>query len=90
MPLNDNKPRSCSTSFPYSAPPVEETLTIEEQSAVEEEMQLSLFTLQDGPTISQEEQEVLSAITKLNMLGTTPMQAMTLLYELQQKLLASK
>ena len=53
-------------------------------------MQLSLFTLQEGPTISKEEQDVLAAITKLNMLGTTPMQAMTLLYELQQKLLASK
>ena len=70
--------------------PVEEPLEVAEQSAVEEEMQLSLFTLQDGPTISKEEQEVLAALTKLNMLGTTPMQAMTILYELQQKLLASK
>ena len=66
------------------------TSKVEEQPVIEDEMQLSLFTLQDGPKISKQEQEVLETISRLNMLGTTPMQAMTVLYELQQKLLASK
>ena len=69
---------------------IEDTPKIAEQPAIEDEMQLSLFTLQDGLSISKEEQEVLDTISRLNMLGTTPMQAMTVLYELQQKLLASK
>lgn len=59
-------------------------------TVAEEELQLSLFQIQEGPAISKEEQEVLAAISKLNVMGTTPMQAMTMLYELQHKLLASK
>ncbi|WP_342472823.1 DNA mismatch repair protein MutS [Metasolibacillus sp. FSL H7-0170] len=43
--------------------------------------QLSLFIEQ------QEEQEVLETLAKVNIMGTTPLQAMTLLHELQQKLL---
>ena len=51
--------------------------------------QLSLF---DAPIEekTQAEKDVIQAVTKLNVMGTTPMQAMTLLYELQQKLLNDK
>ncbi|WP_274307481.1 DNA mismatch repair protein MutS [Solibacillus daqui] len=55
----------------------------------EDELQLSLFSLRDEPTLSPEQQQVLDTLTKLNVMGTTPMQAMTLLYELQQKLLGN-
>ena len=47
-------------------------------TVAEEELQLSLFQIQEDPAISKEEQEVLAAITKLNVMGTTPMQAMTI------------
>lgn len=61
----------------------------QEINAVKEEVatppvvaeQLSLFIEQ------QEEQEVLETLAKVNIMGTTPLQAMTLLHELQQKLL---
>ena len=55
----------------------------------EEELQLSLFDA-SAPEISPEEREVLDAVMKLNVMGTTPIQAMTMLYELQQKLLTKK
>ena len=40
--------------------------------------------------ISPQEKEVLEALSKCNVMGTTPMQAMNLLYELQQKLVNGK
>ncbi|MGE7021154.1 DNA mismatch repair protein MutS [Solibacillus cecembensis] len=52
--------------------------------------QLTLFQMTDAPAISEAEQQVLEAISKLNVMGTTPMQAMTVLYEWQQKLLENK
>lgn len=52
--------------------------------------QLALFQMTDAPAISEAEQQVLDAISKLNVMGTTPMQAMTVLYEWQQKLLENK
>jgi DNA mismatch repair protein MutS len=55
----------------------------------EEELQLSLFDA-SAPEMSPEEREVLDAVMKLNVMGTTPIQAMTMLYELQQKLLTKK
>lgn len=55
-------------------------------SQADDALQLSLF---DAPIeeISPAEKEVLDAVKKLNVMGTTPMQAMTILYELQQKLM---
>lgn len=76
-----------STEQPKAAQP-EQVKTA--QVVAEQELQLSLFQIQDEPAISKEEQEVLAAISKLNVMGTTPMQAMTILYELQQKLSTSK
>lgn len=55
----------------------------------EDELQLSLFNISDEPVLSPEQQQVLDTLTKLNVMGTTPMQAMTLLYELQQKLVGN-
>ncbi|MBD8032038.1 DNA mismatch repair protein MutS [Solibacillus merdavium] len=60
------------------------------QKTADEELQLSLFSINEEPVIAPEQQEVLDTLTKLNVMGTTPMQAMTLLYELQQKLLGNK
>lgn len=51
--------------------------------------QLSLFDAAQ-PEMSAAEREVLDAVAKLNVMGTSPIQAMTLLYELQQKLLSNK
>lgn len=53
-----------------------------------EEMQLSLFSPVEE--LSPEQKEVLDTIAKLNVMGTTPMQAMNMLYELQQKLVNGK
>lgn len=54
----------------------------------DEELQLSLFeAVREEPQLTQGERDVLEALAKLNVMGTTPMQAMTTLYELQQKLL---
>ncbi len=66
--------------------PVMPQITAPKHEMTDEDQQLSLFSLNDEPTISPEQQEVLETIGKLNVMGTTPMQAMTLLYELQQKL----
>ncbi|MEG0473496.1 MAG: DNA mismatch repair protein MutS, partial [Solibacillus sp.] len=60
------------------------------QTVQEPVEQLTLFQMADGPAISEAEQQVLEAISKLNVMGTTPMQAMTVLYEWQQKLLDNK
>ena len=54
----------------------------------EEDLQLSLFAPVEE--ISTEEKEVLKALEKCNVMGTTPLQAMNLLYELQQKLVSKK
>ncbi|WP_431029567.1 DNA mismatch repair protein MutS [Lysinibacillus sp. LZ02] len=58
------------------------------QPEPKEELQLSLF----APTeeMSPQEKEVLEALSKCNVMGTTPIQAMSLLYELQQKLVNGK
>jgi len=50
----------------------------------QEDMQLSLFT--EGVTLSEPQQQVLEKLEKMNIMATTPMQAMTILYELQQVL----
>ena len=60
------------------------TQVVERKTA--DEAQLSIFDMLE-PTLSPVEQEVLEQIAKCNVMGTTPMQAMTLLYELQQKLM---
>lgn len=60
------------------------------QKPADEELQLSLFSISEEPVLAPEQQEVLDTLTKLNVMGTTPMQAMTLLYEIQQKLLGNK
>lgn len=60
------------------------------EQVTENDQQLSLFTIEEESAIAPEQQEVLDALAKLNVMGTTPMQAMTLLYELQQKLLGNQ
>ncbi|MER1985538.1 MAG: DNA mismatch repair protein MutS [Solibacillus sp.] len=68
---------------------VPEPVVVKEVAGVkEDEQQLSLFSLTEEPAMTKTEQEVLEALRKLNVMGTTPMQAMTSLYELQQKLLS--
>lgn len=47
-------------------------------------MQLSLFA--EGPVLTEVEQQVLETLQNTNMIETSPMQAMMLLYELQQTL----
>ena len=63
---------------------VEETVHV----VKEEEQQLSLFAPFEELTEAQK--EVLNTLKTCNIMGTNPMQAMTLLYELQQKLVNSK
>ena len=81
--------------LPLPQEEVEEPVKVSEpalqpiENVQEEAMQLSLFDA-SAPEISKEEREVLDSVLKLNVMGTTPMQAMTLLYELQQKLLSQK
>lgn len=58
---------------------------------LDDDLQLSLFAVQEEePQLTEGERDVLEALAKLNVMGTTPMQAMTTLYELQQKLLNDK
>lgn len=54
------------------------------QPSVDSSLQLSFF---DTAELTDAQKEVLDALKKVNVMGTTPMQAMTLLYELQQKLI---
>ena len=63
----------------------EPTATKTEVPVDKENEQLSFFT--EGPILSGVEQEVLEALSKMNVMGTTPLEAMTKLYELQQKLM---
>lgn len=59
---------------------------VEEQPA-----QMSFFAEEvPMPTASSAEQDVLNSLGKVNIMGTSPMQAMTILYELQQQLLNTK
>jgi DNA mismatch repair protein MutS len=58
------------------------------QEVVEKPMQMSLFTEEEP--ISPAETEVLKNLEKVNILGTSPMQAMNILYELQQQLVNAK
>ena len=69
-------------------------LEVEEQAmptvtTSEEDLQLSLFDASVEEKTAAEK-DVLHTVMKLNVMGTTPMQAMTLLFELQQKLLSEK
>lgn len=63
------------------------------QAQVDEEVQLSFF---EEPTktkvveTSDEEQEVLSRLENLNIIGTSPIEAINILYELQQMLIKGK
>ncbi len=72
---------------PGVVPPVE----VLEQPVPEEpatEQQLSLFA--PFEEISDEQKEVLDTLKNCNVMATNPMQAMNLLYELQQKLIHNK
>lgn len=60
--------------------------TTQEKVELPEEMQLSLFA--EGPTLTEVEQQVLEKLEKTNIMATTPMQAMTMLHELQQALVS--
>lgn len=68
--------------------PVQQVEKVKEQAPQEEDLQLSLFAPIEE--ISPQEKEVLEVLSKCNVMGTTPMQAMNLLYELQQKLVNGK
>ncbi|CAM5396170.1 DNA mismatch repair protein MutS OS=Lysinibacillus sphaericus OX=1421 GN=mutS PE=3 SV=1 [Lysinibacillus sphaericus] len=58
------------------------------QEVVEQPVQMSLFTEQEP--LPSAEAEVLRNLEKVNILGTSPMQAMNILYELQQQLVNAK
>ncbi|WP_332648157.1 DNA mismatch repair protein MutS [Lysinibacillus sp. 54212] len=62
------------------------TVEVAQVPAVDE--QLSLFSPVEE--LSPSQKEVLDALSKCNVMGTTPMQAMNMLYELQQKLVNGK
>ncbi|MFP7200007.1 DNA mismatch repair protein MutS [Lysinibacillus halotolerans] len=69
-----------------------------EDVPVEDGLQLSLFEEEKGNagnreeshSLTQAEQEVLERLEKMNIMGTSPIQAMNVLYELQQMLLSKK
>ncbi|MDD1371125.1 DNA mismatch repair protein MutS, partial [Bacillus sp. MHSD17] len=58
------------------------------QEINEQPVQMTLFSEEEP--ISSAEAEVLKNLEKVNILGTSPMQAMNILYELQQQLLNAK
>ncbi|MCT6818666.1 MAG: DNA mismatch repair protein MutS, partial [Lysinibacillus fusiformis] len=60
----------------------------ETQKIAEPPLQMSLFTEEEP--IAPAGAEVLKKLEKVNILGTSPMQAMNILYELQQELLNMK
>ena len=76
------------TATEIVAPVQQQVETVKKQVPEEEDLQLSLFAPIEE--ISPQEKEVLEALSKCNVMGTTPMQAMNLLYELQQKLVNGK
>ena len=59
-----------------------------QEEVAEQPMQMSLFA--EAEPIAPAEAEVLKSLEKVNILGTSPMQAMNILYELQQQLLNAK
>lgn len=69
-----------------------------EQVRADDGLQLSLFeeekgntsNNEEGSSLTEAEQEVLARIEKMNIMGTSPIQAMNVLYELQQTLLNKK
>lgn len=69
-----------------------------EDVPAEDGLQLSLFEEEKGNagnkeeshSLTQAEQEVLERLEKMNIMGTSPIQAMNVLYELQQMLLSKK
>ncbi|MFC7685235.1 DNA mismatch repair protein MutS [Ureibacillus sp. GCM10028918] len=71
--------------------------TVESEPA-DDELQLSLFaeeaivppTTDSGKKLSAVELEVLERLEKMNIMGTAPIQAINVLYELQQALLSKK
>lgn len=95
QPISEVSMQRDEAEAPISSAPAEvmeaiATPPIQVQSIAEDaSLQLSLFDV-NTPEISAAEKEVLDAVSKLNVMGTTPIQAMTLLYELQQKLLSNK
>ena len=80
-----DKPSAASTVAQAPVLPVPDKAPVQKE---EEDLQLSLFAPVEE--MSPEEKEVLATLEKCNVMGTTPMQAMTLLYELQQKLINKK
>lgn len=59
----------------------------------EDALQLSLFAEEEKaaePSLTGAELEVLERLEKMNIMGTSPIQAMNVLYELQQALLSKK
>ncbi|MER2116222.1 MAG: DNA mismatch repair protein MutS, partial [Solibacillus isronensis] len=67
---NSEKPQAISEQEQPQSPPLAEQVA-------ENDLQLSLFSIEEEPSIAPEQQEVLDALKKLNVMGTTPMQAMT-------------
>lgn len=78
---------------------------VKEGTVVDDELQLSLFEEEarskstssseltesgTNESLSETEQEVLDRLEKMNIMGTSPIQAMNILYELQQALLTKK
>lgn len=69
-----------------------------EQVRADDGLQLSLFeeekgntgNNEEGSSLTEAEQEVLARLEKMNIMGTSPIQAMNVLYELQQTLLNKK
>ncbi|RHW39506.1 DNA mismatch repair protein MutS [Lysinibacillus yapensis] len=62
---------------------------------VEDALQLSFFEEEENvgvaePSLTGAEQEVLERLQKMNIMGTSPIQAINVLYELQQALLSKK
>lgn len=61
------------------------------QVVEEQPLQMSFFVEEEPtPTVSSAEKDVLNRLEKVNILGTSPMQAMNILYELQQQLVTTK
>jgi len=58
------------------------------QESNEQPVQMTLFSEEEP--ISSAEADVLKNLEKVNILGTSPMQAMNILYELQQQLVNAK
>ncbi|MCM3386945.1 DNA mismatch repair protein MutS [Ureibacillus chungkukjangi] len=70
--------------------------TVVSEVVAEDELQLSLFAEEEKDSavvateLSDVEQDVLQRLEKINIMGTAPIQAINVLYELQQALLSKK